>query len=129
MEDALNHYCNLWLDSWDWTENALTIHSALAQIQLAQLQSADDSPDTQPEVSVILTHNGETIHRTGLEVCPGEGSRSFEGELTDLSLTLPPLSETDSVTLWLEVLCGSQSMTFCAAEWYPENGQLMLAAG
>ena len=129
MEDALNHYCNLWLDSWDWAENTLTIHSALAQIQLAQLPNAGDSPDMQPEVNVILTHNGETAHRSALEVYPGEGFRSFEGELTNFSLTLPPLSDADTVSLWLEVLCGSQAMTFCAAEWYPENGQLMLAAG
>lgn len=129
MEDALNHYCDLWLDSWTYADNTLTITNALVQIQLAQLQSADTPLAAQPEAALVLTHNGQAIHQSGVELVPGEGSGSYEATLSTLSLPLPELSEVDSVALWLKVACGSETMSHCAAEWYREGSQLMLAAG
>lgn len=128
MEDALNAYCDLWLDDWAVSEDTLTITGALVQIQLPQLQSTD-AREIQPETSLILMRGDEVLHRTGVETVPGEGTGSYEAELKELSFPLPALSESDDLELWLEVTCGQDTMTLCAAEWYTDNGQLMLAAG
>ena len=129
LEDALNSYCDLLIDGWNWENNILTVTGGFAQLQLAQLLETSGA-DPEAELTLVM---GETLlHRQGLELIPGEGQGSYEAELKNLTFDSPQLSgleEHTSLQLWLEIRIGSQILRICGAEWYPENGQLMLAAG
>lgn len=125
LADSLSSYCNLLVDSWTLKNGSLFI-SGHAQIQLPQI--GGDS--AEPEASLYLILNGEELQRCGIELVPGEGSGSFEAELSNFDFNpLPALQEGETLALYLDVVIGTGTESVCGGEWYLENGELLLVAG
>ena len=128
LETSLNAYCNMVLDGWETKEETLVLSGTYIQVQLPRL-SADDDLSVE-SVQAVLTCNGEQVHTQPLTLEDGEGERSFEGNLTDLSLPLPELKEDDQLELFVEVLLSDgRKLTSSAASWFKNGGELYSVVG
>ncbi|MBQ7801882.1 MAG: hypothetical protein IJ375_06135 [Oscillospiraceae bacterium] len=126
LADSLSAYCNLLVDSWKFESGTLTITGGYAQVQLPQI---GDGAQNAPEAELLLVLNGADLGRCELELAAGEGTGGYEAELTGASFEVPELGEGDLLELWLNAGIGGGTQSVCGAEWYLEEGQLLLMAG
>ena len=128
LADAMSAYCNLILGDWIVLGNRLTLDACHIQVQAPMLDAAQVSA-TQ-EARIMLKHNGDLLESLVVTLAPGEGSASFEGTLSDVSLPLPTLPQGEEVSLWLEaVLFDGQVVSACAATWTAVPGGWEIAVG
>ena len=116
LADAMSAYCNLVLGDWIVLDNRLILDACHIQVQAPTLDAAQVS--ASQEARIMLKHNGDLLESLVVTLSPGEGSASFEGTLSDVSMPLPPLPQGGKVSLWLEaVLFDGQVISTCAATW------------
>ena len=128
LADSMNAYCNLVLGDWIVLENRLTLDACRIHIQMPLL-STQGAPSSQ-EARLILRQGGNDLDTVTVSLNPGEGLASFEGTVSDLSLTLPTLAEGEEVTLWLEALLeGGQLVSACGGSWTATADGFVMAAG
>ena len=128
LETSLNAYCNLLLDGWQADEEILTLTNMYVQAQLPLL-SADENLSIQ-NTQLVLSHNGQDVHTQTVTLSPGEGERSFEGTLTDISLPLPEMGEEDQLGLRLEItLSDGRKLISSPVSWYKNSGELFSVVG
>ncbi|MBO5129971.1 MAG: hypothetical protein J6B95_06470 [Oscillospiraceae bacterium] len=120
-DDAL--FSSLMVESWSHTSGNLTITAGLAQVLLPQVAAST------PDSSLTLKLNGEDLGTQSLELFPDATGAAFDGDLHGISFELPDLTEEDLLELWLEVTVSGRSYRILGAEWFLENGQLLMVAG
>ena len=127
LVDLENSYCNLVIDHWESDQNNLNIVTAYAQAVI----SSDAPTATAENACLILKLNGETLVSTAeITLQPGESSESLEADIRNISFSIPALSATDELELWLEVaLPGNLTISGYCASWYQEGGILRLITG
>lgn len=128
LETSLSAYCNLIVDSWLDTDDAITVTAGYVQVQLPRLSLSDDLLVQQAEL--VLQCNDEEIQRQEVTLEAGEGNQSFEATLTDTKLPLPPMENDDYLDLRLEVtLSDGSSLTTSGASWFKTAEGLFLVVG
>lgn len=128
LGDALRAYCNLVPEDWAAADGNLTINACHAQVQLPQLSVSDSL--SCGEAVLVLRLDDAVLESMPVTLAPGEGSRSFEATVENLTFALPELDEENTLELWLEVgLSDGQSLTACGGSWYMAEGRLQMAAG
>ena len=128
LESSLNAYCNLLLDGWQADQETLTLTSVYFQAQLPLL-SVDENLSIQ-NTQLLLSHNGQDVQTQTVTLSPGEGERSFEGTMTDISLPLPEMEEDDQLELRLEItLSDGRKLISSSVSWYKNGGELFSVVG
>lgn len=115
--------CSLLISDWAVDGDTLTISDLRASVWLS------DSV-TCREARLVLYRLDEELDRRTLTLIPGEadGVLVHNGPAPDL--TLPELTQGDELSLWLELdLSDGTAEHTCGAQWYLDNGQLLLVAG
>lgn len=129
LRDSLNTYCNLMVADWELEKDNLRITTAHLEVQLPQLSPVDNAITCQ-EARLVLYHGGSEAASRILTLVPGEGTNALTMDDSTPEFYLPELNDGDELSLWLEVaLSDGRSERICGAEWYLENGELMLVAG
>lgn len=121
--DSAEAYCTFLVRDWTVSGNTLDISSLYVDVQLPENV-------TCREAQLAIYQLDELLDRKVLELTAGEaeGVWTLDGSYT--GVTLPELVEDDELSLWLELsLSDGTSIQHCGAQWYLENGQLMLVAG
>lgn len=129
LEDALSAYCNLLVEDWTLEGDVLTVVSAFTQAVVPQI-SADGSIPGVDSARLVLKLDDAQIGAEALSMTSGESSFSYEQDVTDIAFTLPELSDSSELGLWLEVtLTDGRTLSACGANWYPDGDSLMLVSG
>lgn len=112
--------CVLILNDWQAQGDTLTVE-AFAQ---AFLPGAD-----QFEARMDFWKNNTVLESTPLTLNPGEGTDSYEAEVT-AEFKIPEVGAEEELQVWLIVELGDADVVYsCAAGWYMEDGKLMLITG
>lgn len=128
LKSSLESYCNMMVDSWLDDGATVTLTSAYIQVQLPRL-SAGGAP-TVAKAQLVLYCNSQEVGRTDITLRPGEGTGSYEMELSDQTVELPELGEEDYLDLWLEVtLSNGEILSTAGASWYNSPDGLFLVVG
>lgn len=120
-DDAVS--TTLVVESWTGTPDNLTITDGYVQVLLPQV--AAPAPDS----ILVLKRNGEPIATQALALTADPTGAAFDAELRGVSFDLPALAGDDLLELCLDVIVSGETYSFAAAEWYLENGQLLMSAG
>lgn len=129
LRDSLSTYCNLLVGGWEADGDALNITTLHLELQLPQL-SPDGAAVACQEARLVLYHGDAEADGQLLTLVPGEGTNALTLEEALPPFTLPELADGDQLALWLEVtLSDGRTERVCGAEWYQENGELLLVAG
>lgn len=129
LRDCLNTYCNLMVSGWELDADTLRITTAHLEVQLPQLSPAGTAV-TCREARLVLLHGGSEADSQTLTLVPGEGTNALTMDGSMPEFSLPELAGGDELALWLEIeLSDGRTEQVCGAEWYLENGELMLVAG
>ena len=124
---SISAYCNLVVYDWSVKDGALIVSDAYAQVQLP-LIGTDAIQITQSDIVARL--NGEEIDRTAITLSPSEVAGSYEVTVPEIDISLPELSEGDSLELYLEVsLSDGRKLKAFGINWYLEGGELTSAVG
>lgn len=124
---SISAYCNLVVYDWSVKDGALIVSDAYAQVQLP-LIGTDAIQITQSDIVARL--NGEEIDRTAITLSPSEVAGSYEVTVPEIAISLPELSEVDSLELYLEVsLSDGRNLKAFGINWYLEGGELTSAVG
>lgn len=121
--DPVQPVCTLLVRDWSVSDNTLNISSLYIDVQLPENVTCQ-------EARLAVYNLDELLDRKELVLTAGEadGVWNLDGSYTDIAL--PDLSEDDELSLWLELtLSNGTAVQHCGAQWYPENGQLLLVAG
>ena len=126
LVDVKNSYCNLVIDHWESDQNNLNIVTAYAQAIVVS-----DAPSaTIKSAELVLKLNGQETSTAEITLSPGESSESLEGDVKNVSFSIPELSTVDELELWLKVtLPGNLTLQSYGASWYQEGGMLHLISG
>lgn len=128
LETSLSAYCNLIVDSWLDTEEAVTITAGYVQVQLPRLSLSDSLAAENAEL--VLLRNDQELHRQEVALEAGEGDRSLEAKLTDTKLPLPAMENDDYLDLRLEVtLSDGTVLSTSGASWFKTAEGLFLVVG
>lgn len=128
LQTSLSAYCNLIVDSWLDTEDAVTVTAGYVQVQLPRLSGADVLAVEKAEL--VLLCNDEEIERQSITLEAGESNQGFEAELTDTKLPLPQMENDDYLDLQLEVtLPDGTVLSASGASWYMTSDGLFLVVG
>ena len=124
---SISAYCNLVVYDWSVQDGELIVSDAYAQVQLP-LIGTDAIQITQSDIVARL--NGEEIDRTAISLSPSEVAGSYEVTVPEIAISLPELSEVDSLELYLEVsLSDGRNLKAFGINWYLEGGELTSAVG
>ena len=126
LVDVKHSYCNLIIDHWEANQENLNIVTAYAQAIVAS-----NAPTATAEgAQLVLKLNGQKLSSTEITLNPGESSESLEADVKNISFSIPDLSTSDELELWLEVtLPGNITISGYGASWYREGGMLHLISG
>lgn len=126
LVDVKNSYCNLIIDHWESNQDNLNIVTAYAQAIVAS-----NAPSATAErANLVLKLNGQELSTAEITLSAGESSESLEADVQNISFSIPTLSTTDELELWLEVILpGNLTLTGYGASWYQEGGMLHLISG
>lgn len=112
-------YCELSVGEWSEKNGSLNV-SAYAQAFLPA--------GAQVNARLELWHGPDVIGSEPVTLAPGEGG-AYEAEVS-ASFKVPSLKEDEELQLWLVIDSDSfNTISFCGAGWYEENGQLLVIAG
>lgn len=129
LKDSLSTYCNLLVGDWELDADTLKLTSLHLEVQLPQLSPAG-AEVTCREARLALYLDGSEADRKILELVPGEATNALTLEGPAPQFPLPELADGDQLALWLEIdLSDGRTERVCGAEWYLENGELLLVAG
>lgn len=128
LADSLSSYCNMLVDSWLDSEDAMALTSAYIQVQLPRLSA--DGELTAVKSQLVLYRNGQEESRTDITLESSDGKGGYELEISDLSIPLPEMGEEDYLDLWLEVtLSNGEILSTAGASWYNSPDGLYLVVG
>lgn len=129
LEDALNSYCTVTVESSTVTENALILTGGYVQVQAPKLND-DGKPITVDKAILTLSFNGEKIAKEELALQETDVIGGFEQTLTDVVFQLPQMESDQQLSLDLEVtLSNGQSMSAPGGVWYYSDAGLLGAVG
>lgn len=124
---SISAYCNLVIHDWTVNDGELMVTDAYAQVQLP-LIGTDTIQITRSDIVVRL--NGEEIDRTAITLSPSEVMGSHEVTVPEIAISLPELSEMDSLELYLEVsLSDGRNLRAFGINWYLVGDELTSAVG
>ena len=113
-------YCTLVIDTWSVEDGILTASTFLQAVM-------SESSDFTARVELL---NGDVVlaaHPVTLDA--GEAGGIYEADVT-VQFEIPELSAEDELQLWLVVEpAGGDALYYCGADWYLEDGTLMLITG
>lgn len=126
LVDVQHSYCNLIVDHWESDQENLNIVTAYAQaIVISNAASA-----TAERAQLVLKLNGEELSTAEITLRPGESSESLEADIKNISFSIPSLSTTDELELWLNVILpGNITISSYGASWYRDGDMLYLISG
>ena len=126
LVDVEKSYCNLIVDHWEADQENLNIVTAYAQAVISS-----NAPSAIAErAQLVLKLNGEKLSTTEITLNAGESSESLEADVKNVSFSIPNLSTSDELSLWLEVtLPGNITINCYGASWYRDGGMLYLISG
>lgn len=128
LASSLSSYCNLIVDAWEETEEAIVLNTAYAQVQLPRI-SAQGSSEIE-SACLVLTHNGAQIHTVPITLLPGEALDGYELTLSNIQLPLPETAEDDLLELRLEVtLSTGQQLLASGISWFRTGEELYAVVG
>lgn len=128
LEDALNSYCDLIVDTSDYSGGKLTVSQAHAQIQLPRITNAGQAI-TCSEAVLVLSYNGEDIDRQALTLSDVDASGRYALDVT-AAFTVPAMEDDEQLNLRLDVtLSNGQFLTAPGATWFYVGGDLLSAVG
>ena len=126
LVDVQKSYCNLIVDHWEADQENLNIVTAYAQAII----SSNAPSATAERAQLILKLNGQKLSATEITLNPGESSESLEADVKNVSFSIPNLSTSDELSLWLEVtLPGNITINCYGASWYRDGDMLYLISG
>ena len=113
-------YCTLMVDTWTKDADTLTVVS-FAQAILPENTTFSAQMELRVD-SVVVASQPVILN-------PGEADGIFEANVS-ASFQTPEIGANEQLQLWLVVEpTGYDALSACGADWYVENGQLMLIAG
>ena len=126
LVDVKNSYCNLVIDHWESDHENLNIVTAYAQVIVV----SNASTAMAEEARLVLKLGDKVLSTSEITLVPGESSESLEGDVRNVSFSIPELSAKDELALWLEVtLPGNITLSGYGCSWYLEGGALRLLSG
>ena len=126
LVDVKNSYCNLIIDHWESNLENLNIVTAYAQAIVA----SNAPTATAEQARLVLKLNDQELSSVEITLAPGESSESLEADVRNVSFSIPELSTSDELELWLIVtLPGNITLSGYGASWYQEGGMLHLISG
>ena len=126
LVDLEKSYCNLIVDHWEADRDNLNIVTAYAHAII----TSNAPSATAERAELILKLNGEELSAAEITLHPGESSESLEADVKNISFSIPNLSTSDELSLWLEVtLPGNMTINCYGASWYRDGGMLYLISG
>ena len=126
LVDVQKSYCNLIVDHWEADQQNLNIVTAYAQAII----TSNAPSATAERAQLILKLNGQKLSATEITLNPGESSESLEADIKNVSFSIPNLSTSDELSLWLEVtLPGNITINCYGASWYRDGDMLYLISG
>lgn len=129
MEDALQSYCTVTVESSSVTEDALTLTGGYVQVQAPKIRN-DGQEITCQEAVLTLSFNGEKIAKEELILQETDVIGGYELTLTDVSFKLPQMEADQQLSLQLDVtLSNGQTLTAPGGVWYYADAGLMGAVG
>lgn len=121
--EADETYTSLLVPDWSVSENTLNISSFHVDLHMPEGISCQTA-------ELVVYQRDEILDRMKLELLPGEASGVLTLDSAYTGISLPELAADDEFSLWLEVsLSDGSSIQHCGAQWYMEDGQLLLVAG
>lgn len=129
LHTSLTAYGNLFLGDWSVDNGRLTIHNGFAQFQLPRLAETGTNVGFRG-ARLVLRLNDMEIDSQNLTLPEGEGEGSYEEAITDLSFSIPQLSNDDQLDLALEVTLTTDGViSTVGGSWFLSDGQLCLVVG
>ena len=126
LVDVKNSYCNLIVDHWESDQHNLNIVTAYAQA----IVSSNAPSATAERAQLVLKLNGQELSTAEITFSAGESAESLEADVRNISFSIPDLSVSDELELWLEVtLPGNITISCYGASWYRDGGMLYLISG
>lgn len=116
-------YCDLFVGNWRVDGSTLKLDEVRVDVQLPNNTTCLDA-------QLVLYCRDEVLENHSVSLAPGEagGSLFLADPVSDFSL--PALQEDDELALWLELtLSDGTTAQACGAQWYQEDGTLLLVAG
>lgn len=115
--------CTLLIRDWSLSGNILDISSLYVDVQLPENVTCQES-------YLAIYRMDELLDRNALELTAGEAANVWTLDGSYTGIVLPELAQDDELSLWLELtFADGTSVQQCGAQWYLENGQLLLVAG
>ncbi len=130
MASALESFCSLVVESFEFDGKWLSITGGTLQIQVPRIVNAGESI-TCSDVTLILDRNGEEVSRTALDM-PAERSEdgSYTLAMTDIAFEVPALEDDQQLSVRLEVtLSNGQILSAAGGTWFYNAGSLLMGAG
>lgn len=129
MEDSLNSYCNLMVESSTVTDKALILNTGSIQVQAPKIGN-DGQTITCVDVLLILRLNGEEIARKPMVMQGTDDLGYYTLDLSDVSFELPQMEGDQQLTLDLEVrLSNDQILSSPGGNWLNSDEGLLSAVG
>lgn len=127
---SLEAYCMLTLEESLLSDGNLVIHGGTATVQAPRITNNNENVACA-QATLVLTLDGEELGSKALTMAPGEGERSYETSLADVSFSLPAeIGEDQQLALRLDaVLTNGQLLSAQGGAWYYLNGALTNAVG
>ena len=126
LVDVKNSYCNLIIDHWESNQENLNIVTAYAQA----IVSSNAPTAIAERARLVLKLGDQELSSVEITLAPGESSESLEADVRNVSFSIPSLSTSDELELWLVVtLPGNIVISGYGASWYQEGGMLHLISG
>ena len=126
LVDVEKSYCNLIVDHWEADHANLNIVTAYAQAII----TSNAPSATAERAQLILKLNGEELSAAEITLQPGESSESLEADVKNISFSIPNLSASDELSLWLEVtLPGNITINCYGSSWNRDGDMLYLISG
>ena len=126
LVDVPNSYCNLIVDHWEADQSNLNIVTAYAQAII----TSNAPSATADRARLVLKLNDQELSTAEITLNPGESSESLEADVKNISFSIPNLSTSDELSLWLEVILpGNITINCYGASWYRDGDMLYLISG
>lgn len=129
MASALESYCNVLVESSEFSGTTLTITGGSVEVQAPRITD-DGAAITCSEAVLVLTHNGDELDRTQITLEESEVPSGYELDLSGVRFDVPALEDDQQLALRLDVtLSNGQFLTASGCTWSYIDGQLVSAVG
>ena len=129
LEAALESYCGITVEDSGFDSNKLTLNSGSVQIKLPTITD-NGTAITCQEAALVLSHNGQQLHKQVLTVTEPDASGLCEFAVSDVSFELPELENQQKVELMLTVtLSNQQVLSAYGGDWVFSADALLPVVG